>query len=234
MIPLDDSCDRILENIDSRGWYATNRTDLKAGALSIEDKTKVVRVPIVREHYNHVAQRVNQLVAIRPLQFVDALWWGQIADGTEGAWNNTTHSPGVQPLPSDQNYPAGYYCAVLSSGARCSDVGGLPTNSVTVASATKRYLSASIVANRAQQLGFRFFVDRLETPRRDTGAPQWWPDTDFDELWRDYRTDGFLLCDFVTFTSYGLVRPNAYPTGTDVAPVLRWEQIIRDPSDPIS
>ena len=53
-------------------------------------------------------------------------------------------------------------------------------------------------------------------------------------MWRDYRTDGFLLCDFVTFTSYGLVRPNAYPTGTDVAPVLRWEQIIRDPSEAVS
>lgn len=149
VFPLADSIDRIVENAADGSWYATNRTDLLAGTTTVEERQKVVRIIVMAEQYNAIAERMNSIMSVVPLTFDDVYYYGGGNSGIEdGTWNpDATWGSGSY-------RPADWYCAVASSGSRAAELG------LTVSSSPDYYVTLSTVRDYADSLGLRFFARR--------------------------------------------------------------------------
>ncbi|TXH52730.1 MAG: hypothetical protein E6Q97_15035 [Desulfurellales bacterium] len=220
VIQRADHADRLAANYETAGWYASNRASLLAGTTS-GDTESIIRIPILREHYNHVAQRLNSIVSIRPFLFEDVLWYGELADG---GW----FSGGIP-------FAADYHAPVLSSGSRADDL-GLTVYSLTRImdigpDQTNYYCKASEVADLAESLGFPYLMERLESPMIQTTDDDdlgFYSSLDFTEDWRQLG-NRYVIADHVS-VGYGRRFPPAdWPqSGTSlIAPVVKHERIIK-------
>lgn len=223
VIPLMDSADRCAENYATSGWWASNRTSLLAGP-SVDDKQRIIRMPILREHYNHVAQRLNAIVSVRPFLFEDVLWYGELADGAWSTWVEAV---------------ADYYCPVLSTGSRAAEL-GLTVYSVfiyrifPVVNETRYYVKASEVATLAEGMGFTFLLERMETPTFQSGVDDQrvLSSTDFTKPWRQHDTS-FVIAKHASLGDDRLWPPAAWTSGatSKTAPVFKHERHIKTISD---
>jgi hypothetical protein len=179
--PREDVAERAEANASDLEWYNANRTDLLANTPSEEDLSAVVMYPILRTHYNHLAARINGIKGISPFLFDHVVYWGEIDDGT---W----------PAAFSSNVPVGFFCAVLSSSSRAAEL-GLTVQSVTESATTGYYVTASDVADKADELGLAVAHEGVHGYRTRLVPP----DATEQNLWQwthsrtptDYRA-GFL------------------------------------------
>lgn len=149
--PLEDSADEIAANAGDGTWYDTNRTRLLAGQTEVGDRQQIIRYPVLARHYNAVAQRLNAVMAIRPLTLDNVLYYGTAPGGSgldDGTWVAAA-------------YTDDWYCAVLSTGSRAAAL-GLTITGIGSGS----HLTMTTAAAWAASLGLRFFVRRLSAVRR--------------------------------------------------------------------
>lgn len=135
--PLADPIDTIVSNYETSGWYGTNRTRLLAGNTIKEERQKLVRLPVLRNHYNTTAARWNSVMTIVPYSWDDMIYYG-LTGVSDGTW------PYVYTVP-------GYVTAVLPSGSRADEIG------ITVSFNGSYYVSMADVAAYCATIGIRFF-----------------------------------------------------------------------------
>lgn len=224
VIPLTDAADRIAANYATSGWWATNRTALLAGP-SVDDQQRIVRLPILREHFNHVAERLNSIVSIRPFLFEDVLWYGSLADG---GWFS-----GI-----NENVDK-YYCPVLSTGSRADEL-GLTVYSATYEEdlgpdQTNYYVKADEVAAISASLGFPFLLERMESPRYqriDDFDYRMFSSEDWDDVFR-YHSNAIVIAHHTSLTA-GMLWPPADwvdVSAAYVAPIFKHERYVEEVSD---
>jgi len=109
-----DSSEFIVQNIETAGWWASNRTTAIAGSIIGSEERPAIAVPIMARHYNVLAQRLNSLMTVYPFSFFDSQYYGRLfrPDYSDGG------------IFGGHVYPFGFLC--YSTGAvatRASDLG---------------------------------------------------------------------------------------------------------------
>lgn len=149
--PRADSAEAIAANAADGSWYATHRTRLLSGEATVSERQQLIRYPVLARHYNAVAQRLNSIMAIRPLTLDEVLYYGR-ESLEDRVWSVAA-------------YPPDYYCAVLASGSHAAGLG----LTVTL-TGSESHLTLATAAAWADTLGVRFFTRRLSSLRRLSGG----------------------------------------------------------------
>lgn len=151
---LSDPIDTIDANATDAAWYSTNRTRLLAQQTVVGERQQLVRLPILAQHYNQIAQRINGVMHLRPLTIDDVIYYG-------GANPTLTEFGLKDGTPARVTWPADYYCEVLAAGSRADSLG------ITVQFFGGYYIKASDVAAYAASLGLRFFKREFSGLRKN-------------------------------------------------------------------
>ena len=219
IIPKSDAAERVIEGSAIPGWYAANRSWIIAGQTEKYDRQQVVRVPILREHFNHIAQRLNAVVAMAPYTFEDVFWYRDLHDGTAPGFTNAPEFPG------DDFRPTGFYTWVLPTGSRAEAL-GIPLRIVTANERTGYWIAKSAVAQWASDRGLRFnsqhLLECMEMEQWSDGPPQnpkrpdaWFPSTSASAGWRRAPTPRLWVADHFEMT-FRIVYQPAFPYPDEV------------------
>lgn len=122
----------------------------QSNGLNFYDRAEFLRVPMLAEHYNHMAWRVNQLTRCRPL-CLDDLWWPdgdgnfiQIAENDEGMLDEGGNITTIRPLNQ--------WCKIPSSSSYAKAVARLGLNLKHWADLPARWVQA---ANKCHEGGLQ-------------------------------------------------------------------------------
>lgn len=194
VVPASTFWIRAAEGSTSSEWWGEHRLEfLFAGnGLSLEDKRKIWRIGGAREHYNHLAARLNSLTVIQPLQFTDVIYWGAPFGSSNATGNSGAQKPSrfacrldedaealaradewEIPTRTSADVPAFARLAEMDASDVYGDgvtwlnpalqLIGLPQTNTPP---TYLWLSIDDIADLASRLGVAYSVERLAQPMR--------------------------------------------------------------------
>jgi hypothetical protein len=167
ILALPDNVHSVIENIQTTGWWQTNKATIEAGGLTIEDG---IRIPVIGgtafytlrflhltlavEFYNNMAAMINSIVGGRPLdqtaaQFkISGTWYSMQPPNSNGPFNSGTSSP-VKICPKEQ-----YSDCLISSVQTVATFLGIPIKTLSdcpnwdlVKNTHRRYFKATYDRN---------------------------------------------------------------------------------------
>lgn len=179
----DDSTQFIVENVNTSGWWASNRTLALSGS-ELSGETRPVVAPVLcARHYNVIAQRLNALLSVVPFSFLDAQWYGRPF--------RPDYSAGG--IFGGHVYPAGFMCyAVGDAATRAADLGISIRSTSTELSAYSAFSAIDVDLYDTSGLKGRAFDVTAGTPfdAWNMDLPYW-----FDPSASLNRNESVEICD---------------------------------------